>query len=185
MLTREDEAVLAYLQNKGGEAKVEVEGEEPPPPDLPRSNDMADKKAGTGTLVAEFADEFPKVTRAGAGIKGPRRTDVDVVLEQLEAQYSETGTTSRPMKVINYNVDAEGNEVDREAARGRAHARVQALRKRGYTKDKGWKLAAIDGEVWAQFYGEGNHPVSEKKAAANGQVEAAPAADSIPAPVAV
>lgn len=121
----------------------------------------------SGTLVNQFADEFPKVTRPGAG-RERQRTDVDVALEQLVEQYNATGQPSKALLVIDYKVDQDGAAVDPKTAAARAQARVQANRKRGYTKDAGWKLAAINGELWAQFYGEGNHPVSEAKAAENG-----------------
>lgn len=122
--------------------------------------------AGSGTLVNKFADEFPKAKRFGAG-RERQRTDVDVALEQLIEQYNQTGKPSKALLVIDYKSDQDGNEVDGKVAAARAQARVQANRKRGYTKDAGWRLAAINGEFWAQFYGEGNHPVGEK-ASANG-----------------
>lgn len=127
--------------------------------------------AGSGTLVNEFLDEFPKVTRPGAG--APRqRTDVDVALDQLVAEFEATGSPSRVLKVIDYKTDQDGNEVDNKTARARAQARVQANRKRGYTKDAGWQLAAIDGEFIAKFWGPGGHPVAEAKAETNGTVTA-------------
>ena len=125
----------------------------------------------SGTLVNEFLDEFPKVTRPGAG--APRqRTDVDVALDQLVEEFNTTGKPSRVLKVIDYKIDQDGAEVDNKTARARAQARVQANRKRGYTKDAGWQLAAIDGEFIAKFWGPGNHPVSEAKAETNGTVTA-------------
>ena len=125
----------------------------------------------SGTLVNEFLDEFPKATRAGAG-RAKQRTDVDVALEQLVAEYEQTGRPSRVLKVIDYKRgvqhDAEGNplpgteyEVDSKTAAQRAQARVQASRKRGYTKDAGWQLAAVNGELVAKYWGPGNHPVKE------------------------
>jgi hypothetical protein len=116
--------------------------------------------ANSGTLVNEFLDEFPKVTRPGAG--GTRqRTDVDVALEQLVKEYEATGAPSRVLKVIDYKKDADGNEVDAKTAATRAQARVQANRKRGYTKDAGWQLAAVNGELIAKFWGPGGHPKPE------------------------
>lgn len=135
----------------------------------------------TGTITREFADDFPAITRKSTPT-GPRRTDVDVALESLQTEAGDTLPT-KAMKVIDYNRDADGQPVDEQAARQRAHARVQAMRKRGYTKDSGWRLAAIDGCVWAQFYGPGNHPVKATKETKAEVAAATPAADSVPAPV--
>lgn len=126
----------------------------------------------SGTLVNQFADEFPKVSRPGAG-RERQRTDVDVALEQLVEQYNATGAPSKALLVIDYNIDQDGTPVEGKVAAARAQARVQANRKRGYTKEAGWKLAAIAGQFWAQFYGEGGHPVAEAKAETNGQTVAA------------
>lgn len=124
-------------------------------------------KPQVGQIVAQFADEFPAITRPGAGRKGQQRTDIDVALELLEKEVAESGQfPSHAMKVVDYTVDQDGNPVELEAARTRAQARVQAQRKRGYTKDAGWKLAAIDGCFWAQYFGPGNHPVKEEKESA-------------------
>lgn len=120
----------------------------------------------TGAIVAEFADEIPKVKRR----EGQTRTDTDVALEQLQKEYEANGgvAPSRPMKVINYNVELKEDEatgqstetpVEKKTAAMRASARVAQLRDRGYTKEKGWVLRAVDGNLWAQFYGAGNHPV--------------------------
>lgn len=132
--------------------------------------------AGAGVLVNEYVDEFPKIERPGAGRQGRQRTDVDVALEQLVAMGE---VPSKAVRLIDYTVDAEGNQVDPTTAATRASARVQAMRKRGYTKDDGWKFAAISGSLWAQYFGPGGHPVSEKKASENGQ-EVAPG--QVPAP---
>ena len=121
--------------------------------------------AGSGTLVNEFLDEFPKVTRTGAG-RERQRTDVDVALEQLVKEYEATGAPSRVLRVIDYKIDQDGNPVEGKTAAARAQARVQANRKRGYTKEAGWQLAAVNGEFIAKFWGPGGHPVKDE---ANGQ----------------
>lgn len=108
--------------------------------------------AGAGVLVNEYLDAIPASTRPTSGARGPRRTDVDVALEQVVA----TGQVPSPaIRLIDYNVDADGNAVDLEKARTRASARVQALRKRGYNKESGWKLAVRDGNLWVQYFGPG------------------------------
>lgn len=119
--------------------------------------------AGTGVLVNEHFTDFPAITKPGSGKSGPRRTDVDVALEQLVAMGQ---VPSVAVRLIDYNTDAEGEAVEPTLARQRAHARVQALRKRGYTKEEGWRIAAIDGNLWAQYFGPGNHPVKETKESA-------------------
>lgn len=119
--------------------------------------------AGSGVLVNEHFTDFPAITKPGSGKSGPRRTDVDVALEQLVAMGQ---VPSVAVRLIDYNTDAEGNAVDTATARQRAHARVQALRKRGYTKDDGWRIAAIDGNLWAQYFGPGGHPVKASNGSA-------------------
>lgn len=123
----------------------------------------------TGVLVAELVEDLPRVSRPGAG-RERQRTDIDVALEQLPPGHNGY------MKLIDYKVDRDGNAVEPKTAAQRASARVQSLRKRGYTKEEGWQFNAIEGILWAKNWGPGNHPAKETS---NGQ---AGAPDSIPAP---
>lgn len=113
----------------------------------------------TGVVANEFLDDFPATKRAGSGVSGPRETDVDIALRQLEAE----GAPSRVLKFLDYNVQIDpetGTEiaVDEATARSRASGRVTPIKARGYTIENGWVVVARNGAVYAKFFGAGNVP---------------------------
>lgn len=105
-------------------------------------------------LTNEFLDDFPTSTREGSGVSGPRKTDVDVALETLQAE----GAPTRVLKFLDYNTDADGNEVDNATARSRASGRVGPLKSRGYSIENGWVIVARNGAIYAKYFGPGNVP---------------------------
>lgn len=113
----------------------------------------------TGVITNEFLDDFPKTTRPGSGNVGKQTTDVDVALEKLAAD----GAPSKVLKLIDYNIDPDGNPVETSIARGRASGRIAPLKRRGYSVEDGWMVVARNGAVYAKFYGPGNVPVKETK----------------------
>ena len=112
---------------------------------------------GAGQITYEILDDFPKTTRVGAPT-GRRETDVDIAL----AKYVEDGARGA-LKVIDYNVDEDGNPVEDKVARGRAGGRVGTLKSRGYDIEDGWVIASRNGCVYAKYFGPGNVPESYVK----------------------
>lgn len=108
-------------------------------------------------LENEFLSAFPKSTSTSRG--RPRTTtDWDI---QVQALIDEGTTPSSVGHFIDYNVeDTETGQVEVEeaTARQRASNRAQLLRGRGYGTDDGWVVRAIDGHVYAQYWGVGNVP---------------------------
>lgn len=129
-----------------------------------------------GTLTAQYLDEFPKATRApGSGRpKGRLETDVDIVLKSLQ---EENTVPSRVLMFMDYNFETDENgatsPVDNVTARKRASGRVGNLRARGYTKETGWVIKAINGACYAQIVAP----------EVNGSLEAIGEPDSVPATV--
>lgn len=121
-----------------------------------------------GTLVNEFLDEFPARTREGSGNRGPRETDVDIALAQLVDENQATGTPSRVLKFVDYNVEidesGEASEVEKSTATKRASGRLASLRKRGYTVDSGWAIVGRNGALYAKYFGVGNVPAEMVRA---------------------
>jgi hypothetical protein len=112
----------------------------------------------TGQLTNELLDDFPKTTRIGSP-SGPRETDVDIALKQ----YKDAGATG-VLKVLDYNVDTDGNPVEDKIARQRAGGRAVTLKGRGYGIEDGWVIASRNGCVYAKFYGVGQVPAEYAKA---------------------
>ena len=115
-----------------------------------------------GVLTAEFLDEFPKTTRVGSGQSGPRETDVDVALKQLQ----EDGAPSKVLKLIDYNVELTDDgvvEVDEKKARTRASGRIPGIKARGWNEENGFQVVSRNGAVFVKYWGPGNVPVKESK----------------------
>lgn len=108
----------------------------------------------TGVLTNEFLDDFPSTKREGSGKQGKQTTDADVALDTLAAE----GAPSRVLHLIDYNVDGDGNPVDKATARQRASGRVPNLKARGYGIEDGWVIVARNGSVYAKYFGAGNVP---------------------------
>lgn len=124
---------------------------------------------GAGQLVAEFVDDIPKTTRVGAPT-GPRETDVDIALASYKSAV-EAGTAptdeagyAKSFKFMDYNVDEDGNPVEDKTARQRAGGRVNTLKARGYTVEKGWVIVSRNGCLYAKYFGAGNVPVEYTRA---------------------